>query len=152
SQQAEAEHFAVAPILDEGNRSLYRGYVGRVDVESGESISVFINDSTGGAAERAWFDGIGIARVLPNELVGDYNNDGTVDAIDYPVWRNNLGTDNHLPNDPVGGTIGAEQYNNWKSNFGDKSAGNPSDSNAVQKLPEPPIVMLLLPGMCLSRG
>ena len=34
------------------------------------------------------------------------------------VWRNNVGTTNTLPNDPIGGTIGQTQYNTWRSNFG----------------------------------
>jgi hypothetical protein len=49
---------------------------------------------------------------------GDYNDDGFVDAADYTVWRNNLGTMNVLPNDPHGGTITVQQYNTWKTNYG----------------------------------
>jgi hypothetical protein len=150
SQQAEGNQFDMVPILDEGNRSLYRGYVGRVDVASGESISVFINDSTGTAAQRAWYDGIGLARVLPIELVGDYNNDGAVDAADYTVWRDNLGTDAELPNDPIGGTIGAEQYDNWKSNFGATSNDDTGSSSSAHALPEPQSLLLLMPGMLLA--
>ena len=53
---------------------------------------------------------------------GDYNDDGVVDAIDYAVWRENLGTSNPLPNDPTGGTIGTTQYDTWKLNFGNTGA------------------------------
>ena len=38
-------------------------------------------------------------------LTGDYNQNGTVDAADYVVWRKNQGTTNTMPNDLVGGTI-----------------------------------------------
>lgn len=52
-------------------------------------------------------------------LAGDYNDDGTVNAADYVVWRNNLGAPSGtLPNDVDGGVIGAAQYETWKSNFG----------------------------------
>ncbi len=36
-----------------------------------------------------------------------------------PRWRNAAGTNAVLPNDPVGGTIGAQQYANWKTHFGE---------------------------------
>lgn len=51
--------------------------------------------------------------------VGDYNDNGIVDAADYTRWRNAVGTNTVLPNDPVGGTIGNQQYANWKTNFGE---------------------------------
>ena len=54
----------------------------------------------------------------PSPLTGDYNNNGVVDAADYVVWRNNQGTSNALPNDPIGGMIGAAQYNQWRAHFG----------------------------------
>ena len=46
-------------------------------------------------------------------LPGDYNFDGTVDAADYVVWCKNNGTNNTLPNDPIGGMIGPAHYNQW---------------------------------------
>ena len=51
-------------------------------------------------------------------LPGDYNGDHVVDAADYTVWRDNLGTMNVLPNDSIGGEIGSGQYDQWKTNFG----------------------------------
>jgi hypothetical protein len=54
---------------------------------------------------------------------GDYNDDGTVDAADYVTWRKNNGTNNVLPNDPIGGTIDSDQYNQWAANFGESGAG-----------------------------
>ena len=74
---------------------------------------------------------------------GDYNGNGVVDAADYAVWRNNVGTTNVLPNDPTGGTIGATQYNTWKANFG-KTPGSGSGSGLVGAVPEPGTVGLLL--------
>jgi hypothetical protein len=55
---------------------------------------------------------------------GDYNNDGGVDEADYVPWQNNEGTNNVLPNDPVGGTIGQPQYDNWTANFGQGAGSN----------------------------
>jgi hypothetical protein len=55
--------------------------------------------------------------------VGDYNNNGTVDAADYVAWRDNLGSSNPLPNDPIGGMIGTAQYNQWRAGFGNSGGG-----------------------------
>ncbi len=72
---------------------------------------------------------------------GDYNNNGIVDAADYPVWRKNEGTSNALPNDPIGGQIGQEQYDQWRAHFG-QPAGNGSLSDTT--VPEPANGVLLL--------
>jgi hypothetical protein len=72
--------------------------------------------------------------VVAAGLPGDYNDDGMVDAADYVVWRKNEGTNNDLPNDPLGGMIGPAQYNNWRAHFG-QSAGSGSLSNST--VPEP---------------
>jgi hypothetical protein len=66
-------------------------------------------------------------------IAGDYNNNGVVDAADYVVWRENVGTANLLPNDPSGGTIGSTQYNTWRSHFG-QTAGS---GTVLANLPEP---------------
>ncbi len=58
----------------------------------------------------------------PPVQVGDYNGNGIVDAADYTRWRDNLGTSNVLPGDPVGGVIGQQQFDNWKTNFGQGQA------------------------------
>jgi hypothetical protein len=71
----------------------------------------------------------------PGGVAGDFNENGTVDAADYVVWRKNVGTTNVLPNDTVGGTIGQGQYDLWRSNFG-SSAGSGS-AQVVGTVPEP---------------
>lgn len=69
-------------------------------------------------------------------LVGDYNNDGAVDAGDYVTWRRSQGTTNALPNDPIGGMIGTAQYNQWRSHFGQPD-GSGSGAIASAAVPEP---------------
>ena len=89
-------------------------------------------------------------------LQGDYNDNGVVDAADYTVWLDNLGSTNVLPNDPIGGDIGQAHYDQWKNNFG-STAG--SGSVSVGAVPEPNAVILLVTavglvtaGACLTRG
>jgi hypothetical protein len=76
-------------------------------------------------------------------IPGDYNRDGTVDAADYIVWRDKQGTDNHLPNDPIGGMIGQAHYDQWRAHFG-QSAGSGSGASANVTVPEPATCMMLI--------
>jgi hypothetical protein len=80
-------------------------------------------------------------------LTGDYNSNGSVDAADYVLWRNNVGTTTTLPNDLIGGTIGAPQYNQWRSHFGMTGAGGGAALGSA--VPEPPTLCLFALG-CLS--
>ena len=66
---------------------------------------------------------------------GDYNNDGTVNAADYSVWRDRVGLLSDLPNDPIGGTIDDDQYNQWRANFGTTAGGGAAIGAAL--VPEP---------------
>jgi hypothetical protein len=91
---------------------------------------------------------------LANPLLGDYNNNGVVDAADYTVWRDNLGAPaGTLPNDTDGGVIGPAQYATWKANFGSAAGGGaaahsaPGDSaGANYAVPEPGAWLLALGG------
>jgi hypothetical protein len=60
-------------------------------------------------------------------LDGDYNENGSVDAADYTVWR-----DGGSPDDSIAG------YNLWKANFGSSGSG----SNAA--VPEPSGLLLVV--------
>jgi glycosidase len=78
----------------------------------------------------------------PSVLPGDYNGNGAVDAADYTVWRDYLGTnfDLHGNGNEQGDSVGIvdeADYGTWKSNFG--AAGSASSSGSV---PEPNALML----------
>jgi hypothetical protein len=68
-------------------------------------------------------------------IAGDYNDDGTVNAADYVIWRKNENTNNTLPNDPIGGTIDGDQYTQWRANFGE--TGGNGAANGAHAVPEP---------------
>lgn len=79
-------------------------------------------------------------------LQGDYNNDGSVDAADYSVWRDAMGqTGIDMPADGSGnGTIDAADYEIWRDNFGGSlpaAANEPGNSVSV---PEPSAGAMLL--------
>ena len=69
----------------------------------------------------------GVLSVMSSILPGDFNVDGTVNAADYTVWRNGLGS-----------TYTEEDYELWKSHFG-MSTGSGSAANASLQAaaPEP---------------
>jgi dienelactone hydrolase len=84
-------------------------------------------------------------------LDGDFNEDGTVDAADYTVWRNGLGSI-FTPSD----------YGVWKANFGQtEGAGSASDSatsipgpigGSSATVPEPTTVILFTLGLTLASS
>ena len=52
-------------------------------------------------------------------VAGDYNRDGAVNAIDYAVWRETLGSTTMLDADGNGnGVIDQGDYDTWRTNFG----------------------------------
>lgn len=75
--------------------------------------------------------------VVPS-LLGDYNNNGTVDAADYVLWRKG----GPLQNDPTPGVQPAD-YDFWKAHFG-RTAGSGSGAGINVAVPEPSTFVLLL--------
>lgn len=56
-------------------------------------------------------------------LTGDYNGNGKVDAGDYVVWRNTLGsTTDRRADGNLNGVVDAGDYNLWKQYFGQGAA------------------------------
>jgi hypothetical protein len=74
-------------------------------------------------------------------LAGDFNGDGVVDAADYTVWRDTLGTTGPgLAADANGDfTVDAADYAAWRQNFGQASSGTLASAAAV---PEPSAVAI----------
>jgi hypothetical protein len=90
-------------------------------------------------------------------LPGDYNDDGVVDAADYTVWRNSLGTNIALPNEDASlNVVDAEDYAVWKLNYGQPNSGAVSGAGglAMAVVPEPGPLALALSiacGLALNR-
>lgn len=75
---------------------------------------------------------------------GDFNGDGSVDATDYTVWRDHLGSTFDLRGngDETGmsaGIVDAADYEFWKAHFGATSGGgsNSPPESANKAVPEP---------------
>jgi gluconolactonase len=78
---------------------------------------------------------------VPAPAQGDYDGNGVVDARDYVVWQNTLGTTANLSADGDGDrVIDAGDYDVWRSRFGQMIGSGSLVSAAV---PEPASVLLL---------
>ena len=96
---------------------------------------------------------------LTTSVAGDYNGNGIVDAADYTIWRDTLGSTSDLRanGDNTGGSAGkidAADYNFWKTNFG-AHAGSGALASGTTSAPEPStwILAVLTVGLiCLYRS
>ena len=83
-------------------------------------------------------------------IPGDYNQNGTVDAADYTIWRDHLGQTftltNENPNAATPGAVDAEDYAFWKPHFGEIAGGGPG-SGANAAVPEPTSRVLFMTGV-----
>jgi hypothetical protein len=110
------------------------------------ATNIFLNGlSSGDAINLATFTQR-FAQNGPPGVSGDYNQNGSVDAADYIIWRKNVGTTNALPNDNLGGTIGTAHYNQWRNQFG-QVVGSGSVALASTSIPEPASLLMLVAGM-----
>jgi hypothetical protein len=77
------------------------------------------------------------AVTAPSGPLGDFNHDGSVDAADYVVWRNGLGS-----------TYTQNDYNTWRNNFGATGAasGALTSGSPSGQVPEPMGSILWLGG------
>ena len=114
---------------------------------SGEPFAFELNDSFV-AGEDLFSFGSVVNITLQFGLPGDYDGNGAVDAIDYAVWRENLGQTGLAPFSPGDGNgdgvVDSGDYDLWRRNFGAAAAANSLPT------PEPASGVLLLYLVSLS--
>jgi hypothetical protein len=89
------------------------------------------------------------ATAAPIMLLGDYNSDGLVDAADYTVWRDTLGSTTTLAADGNGdGLVDTADYDLWRAGFGSSLA----PGLAPQGVPEPATLVLLATVLAVGLG
>lgn len=99
------------------------------------AFTAIFEDNIQGSLRRS--QGVFVSNLVARfpELPGDYNEDGTVDAADYVLWRDGLSAP-YLPHDP-------RDYEVWKQNFGSHRG---SAANAVA-VPEASTMLLAVAGL-----
>jgi len=96
-------------------------------VEAGTVLSVTSNPAV---SQGFILDMITVNLLSAPGLLGDYNEDGTVDAADYVVWRRT-------------NINGQQGYDDWRANFGNSSPGGGS-GDSLGAVPEPISALLLV--------
>jgi hypothetical protein len=92
--------------------------------------------------------------LVPPEVAGDFNRNGTVDAADYTIWRNTLGKSGLglLADGNANGEIDSGDYDIWKSHFGQTSGvGAAQATDSVAPVPEPCGLASLAIGFAAAR-
>lgn len=119
-------------------------------------FQIYINKSSSIGAAFAWtvyLDNIR-AGILSVGNGGDYNGNGTVDAADYAVWRDNLAGgvgpdgDGTTTGDLLGvpdGVVDEWDYDYWRQEFGNAVPGSGGGAGlGVAAVPEPGSGLLLI--------
>jgi hypothetical protein len=115
---------------------------------TGSNISELVEVFSPGGAWRATTTSAGtfmLEELVDEQLDGDYNDDGVVNAADYVVFRNNLDQAVTIPNDVTPGMVDASDYAVWVQNF-----GNTPGSGASNAVPEPTALLLLVAGALVA--
>jgi parallel beta-helix repeat protein len=128
-----------SPVIDAGDPSAAAG-AGAIparDQRGAPHTRVFNGDGAGGARIDI---GAVERQVVPNVAFGDYNQDNSVDAADYTLWRDRLGQSGLAPysfaDGDGDGTIDADDYQVWRANFGRQLAAGSGAVVAADALNE----------------
>jgi alpha-glucosidase len=115
--------------------------VTRMLVDSSTTLSAPL---VSGGGQAVWIERV---------LVGDYNVDGVVDAVDYTVWRNSLNqTGTALAADgDYDDVVDNDDYDVWRANYG-RTWDMGQGSFEVQPVPEPDsrLLALIVQGLLLA--
>jgi hypothetical protein len=107
-------------------------------------IELYVSDLDGAnsgaldAAGRPILDDLRFwnSRLTAADLPGDYNFNGAVDAADYVLWREHVGSSTRFSNDDTPG-VGADDYERWRANFGASAGAFGAGMNDLIAVPEP---------------
>ncbi|MGL4511645.1 MAG: lectin-like protein [Lacipirellulaceae bacterium] len=140
-----SEAFLLGGSVLERGESLVLGKIlptgaGQVPVTFNYSVDVdFEAANRGNVSNEAFFSAlVQYVSFAAPRTPGDYNGDGAVNAGDYTVWRDALGSTTNLAADGnQNGTVDQADYAVWAGNYGASSA-------AATAVPEPIASLLLL--------
>ena len=85
----------------------------------------------------------GVELNVPTPQNGDYNGDGMVNAADYTVWRNTLGTNVNLSADGNGNRmIDVGDYDEWRNRYGTMLGAGAAAIH--ESVPEPGLPLMMI--------
>jgi hypothetical protein len=125
------------------------------------TVSVRVSAIATGMVQEQWikqsamWDDFSLMSSLPQDLPGDYNGNGTVDAADYTIWRDHIGQFFTLLNrDPNNsGAITPADYHFWVSHFGNHlDSGDAAGSLFASAVPEPSSIGLMMASLLAFAG
>ena len=108
----------------------------------GDISNVFDSETLPEFNNGLFFDilyGTSSVQLVVAGVEGDYNFDGFVDAADYTVWRDNLGT-----------TYTVDDYDVWRDNFGATAVIPSALASVSTSVPEPASFLTAMLGFLLS--
>jgi hypothetical protein len=105
-------------------------------------LDIFAEVSAGGGTWEIGDKSFRVVQQASPVVLGDYNQNGVVDAADYVVWRHNIGPGT-IPNEAgvSPGTVDEADYNYWRSRFGARAAFHATSASSI---PEPTTSYLFL--------
>lgn len=95
-------------------------------------------DPAAGEAVRKWLNN---AALGDEQLPGDFNFDGFVDAADYTLWRDGVGID-----------YATSDYEIWRANYGSTTTTVGSDGHQTTSVPEPSLLVMFMSLLLLSTA
>ena len=102
------------------------------------------------AVANGWYTAwVNAGSPIPNlGLAGDYNGNNVIDAADYTVWRDALGSSAPgMLNDLTPSSVNDSDYQYWKAHFGATIGGG---AGAIAAVPEPASWLLLASAATVS--
>lgn len=115
----------------------------------------FISGGALSALGTIYIDDVSAALITTPALLGDYDGNGVVDAADYVVWRDSLGTagSDLAADGDHDGAVTELDYDLWKANFGMTAGG---DADAIEQLaatvPEPGSALLCVVAIVVATS
>ncbi len=135
---------AFTPTLGQSYQ-LFEGSIGSISGAFQSIVAPTINGLTFNLMQNA--SSAMLVAVTAPFLAGDYSGNGRVDAADYTLYRDALGTNTTLFNDTTPGSVTAADYTVWRTNFGQSLS-----AAAASAVPEPAAILLALLGLISRRA